>query len=368
VRSEAQEGLYEWTIAVYADVDDSQLEDAWDRYSSPALAGIPANDKIAVVAASDRFGIPGTELTEYSGGVTTVVDTEPEQNFGHPDTLRWFIQTVALMYPSNHLAVMLWDHGGGWYGVCWDDTDDDYLTIDEVSAGIYSAGTYIDILGFDCCMMASIEVVYEAYTTGLVGIVVGSEGQAPYTGYPYDMMFSPLASNPYLTKEEVAEDMVQGWDKYYSTGRGNGMINWIDLQAVEVTVLGGVVLNEFKTWMNALQADVDKYWKEYLRAFRDSEMVVDYYNIDIDRFIEHLLADRHITDQALIDASTEFMSVIDPGVIAQSWGSTGPLAGITLWFGLGDEFTDYGVRYSGTAFAIETGWHSFLALVNSHWK
>ncbi|UCE80687.1 MAG: hypothetical protein JSV94_05955 [Methanobacteriota archaeon] len=367
-RSEILADSDEWTIAVYGDVDDTQLEDAWDRYTSPALLGIPANEKISVVAAVDRFAISGTELIEYSGGVATVVDTEPEQNFGHPDTLKWFIQTVTLSYPSHHLAVMLWDHGGGWHGVCWDDTDDDHLTIDEVSTGISTAGTYIDILGFDCCMMASIEVVYEVYTTGLVGVVVGSEGQAPYTGYPYDLMFSPLAADPYLTKEEVAEDMVQGWDEYYSTGQGKGMINWIDLQAVSVTVLGGVVLNEFKTWMNAMQADVDKYWKEYLRAFRDSEMVVDYYNVDIERFVEYLLTDRHITDQELKDASIGLMSAVDIGIVSQSWGSTGPLAGITLWFGLGHEYEDYGLTYSDTAFAIETGWGSFLALVNSYWK
>ena len=368
VRTMALEGPSEWTIAVYGDVDDTQLEDAWDRYTSPALAGIPTNDKVSVVAAADRFGVPGTDLIEYSDGMATVVDTEPEQNFGHPETLTWFIQTVTVRYPSNHLAVMLWDHGGGWYGVCWDDTDDDYLTIDEVSAGISSAGAYIDILGFDCCMMASIEVVYEVYTTGLVGMVVGSEGQAPYTGYPYDLMFSPLAADPYVTKEEVAEDMVLGWDEYYRTGQGNGMINWIDLQAVSVTVLSEVVLNEFKAWMTAMEADANKYWKEYLRAFRDSEMVGDYYNIDIERFVEHLLADRHVTDQVLRDASMTLISAIDAGVVAQSWGSTDPLAGVTLWFGVGQELSDYGLRYSHTAFSIETGWHSFLNLVDSYRK
>lgn len=368
MQTSALAGPFEWTIAVYGDVDDTQLEDAWDRYTSPALAGIPTNDKVSIVAAADRFGVPGTELIEYSDGVATVVDTEPEQNFGHPDTLAWFIQTVAVRYPSNHLAVMLWDHGGGWYGVCWDDTDDDYLTIDEVSAGISSAGAYIDILGFDCCMMASIEVAYEVHTTGLVGMVVGSEGQAPYTGYPYDVMFSPLAADPYLTKEEVAEDMVQGWDEYYSTGQGKGMINWIDLQAVSVAVVSEVVLNEFKVWMNAMAADVDRYWKEYLRAFRDSEMVVDYYNVDIERFVEHLLADRHVTSPALRDASTALISAIDLGVVAQSWGSVGPLAGVTLWFGLGNELKDYGLRYCDTAFAVETGWYSLLTLVNDHWK
>lgn len=357
---------YEWTIAVYGDVDDTQLEDAWDMYTSPALLGVPANDKVSVVAAVDRFGIMGTEVIEYCDGVATVVDTEPEQNFGDPDTLRWFIQKVAASYPSNHIALMLWDHGGGWYGVCWDDTDDDYLSIDDLSAGISSAETYIDVLGFDCCMMASMEVVYEMYTTGLVGMVVGSEGQAPYTGYPYDMMFSPLAANPYLTKEQVADDMVRGWDGYYSTGRGHGMMNWIDLNALNVAVLGGVVLNEFKIWKNAAQADVDRYWKEYLQAFKNSEMVGDYYNVDIERFSEYLLNDKDVTDTELRDATMGLASAIDLGVNAQSCGSNSPLAGITLWFGLGHEFEDYGLRYSGTTFSIETGWHSFLTLVNSY--
>lgn len=359
VRAEAAAEPYEWTIAVYGDADNN-LEGAWDKYTDPALIGIPANDKVMVVAALDRYSTLGTEIIEYTYGTATVAATYEEKDFAASSTLTWFIQEVDLSYPSIHLAVIVWDHGGGWWGVCWDDTDHNYMTLNEFYTAISSAGVYIDVLGFDACMMAGVEVVYDMYRTGLVGMMVASEQLVPYNGFPYDLMFSPLTANPYLTKEQVADDMVYGWDMYY------GNKGWVDLSALNVTVLGGVVLNEFKAWVGAMRADLSMYKSDYLKAFKKSEMVKRWYIVDIERFSQCLLNDKDVTDPALRDTSTALISAIDLGVNAQSSGGKTSLAGVTLWFGLGSEYTNYGPVYSGIAFASDTGWYSFMTLVNGY--
>lgn len=359
VRAEAEAGPYEWTIAVYGDADNN-LEGAWDKYTHPALIGIPANDKVKVVAAVDRFSTPGTELVEYTFGEATVAATYGEKDFGSSATLMWFINEVDLMYPSNHLAVVLWDHGGGWWGVCWDDTDHSYMTIGEMSQAISGAGVYIDILAFDACMMAGVEVVYDAYLTGLVGMMVASEQMVPYDGFAYDLMFTPLAADPYLSKEEVADAMVYGWDMYY------GNKGWVDLSALDVTVIGEVVRDEFVTWMYAMEADLGMYLKDYLSAFKKSEMVKKWYIVDMDLFAQRLLDDRDVTDQVLRDASVALMSALDLGVGAQSGGGKVPLSGLTLWFGIEGEYANYGPVYSTLAFALDTGWYGFMTEVNGY--
>lgn len=357
-RAEAAEP-YEWTIAVFGDADNN-LEGAWDKYTDPALKGIPASDQIKVVAGLDRFSTLGAEIIEYTYGDSTVVESYDEMDFGSAATLKWFVQRVDTLYDSNHLALIVWDHGGGWWGVCWDDTDMSYMTLPEFSEGISAAGVYIDVLGFDACMMSGIEVVYDMYLTGLVGMMVASEQLVPYDGFPYDLMFSHLAMDPYLTKEEVADDMVYGWDMYY------GNKGWVDLSALDVPILGGVVLNEFITWVGAMNANVAVNLDDYLKAFKKSEMVSGWYIMDIDRFAARILNDRDVTDPALRDATAALESAIDLGVNAQSGGGKRPLSGMTLWFGIEGEYLNYGSRYSELAFASDTGWYSFMTAVNGY--
>jgi len=359
VRAEAEAGPCEWTIAVYGDADNN-LEGAWDKYTHPALMGIPASDEIKVVAAVDRFSTLGTELVEYTYGSYAVAATYAEQDFGSPATLSWFIDEVSSMYPSNHLVVVLWDHGGGWWGVCWDDTDLSYMTMAEMSEAISDAGVYIDVLGFDACMMAGVEVVYEAHLTGLVGMIVASEQLVPYNGFAYDLMFAPLAADPYMTEEAVADAMVYGWDVYY------GNKGWVDLSAVDVSAIGEVVMDEFISWKDALQADLGMYLKDYLRAFKKAEMVKGWYIVDIGIFSQRLLNDKDVTDGALRDACSALMSALDEGVNAQSGGGKVPLCGLTLWFGIDGEYANYGTVYSALSFAQDTGWYDFMTGVNGY--
>ncbi|MCU0853149.1 MAG: clostripain-related cysteine peptidase [Thermoplasmata archaeon] len=350
---------YEWTIAVYGDADNN-LEGAWDKYTDPMLKLVPASDDVKIVSLLDRFSTMTAEIIEYSYGESTAVATYPEKNLGDPSTLTWFIQEVAGKYPSNKLAVIMWDHGGGWWGVCWDDTDHDYLTLPEFSAGVSNAGVYIDVLGFDACMMAGIEVVYDSYLTGLVGMMVASEQLVPYNGFPYDLMFTPLASDPLMTKEEVADSMVYGWQMYY------GNKGTVDLSAIDVSVIGRVVQNEFLTWVDAMDANLDMYLDDYLKAYKKSEMVKGWYIVDMAQFAMRLQMDRDITDAALKAATSALVSAIDLGVNAQSGGGKTPLAGMTLWFGIDGEYANYGLDYSMLSFAVDTGWYDFMSGVNGY--
>lgn len=356
-RAESVAVPFEWTIAVYGDADNN-LEGAWDKYTDPGLSGIPASDSVKVVAAVDRFSTLGVEIVEYGAGTSTVSASFDEMNFAASGTLTWFLQYVVANYPSDKLAVVLWDHGGGWWGVCWDDTNGGYISTNELESAVISAGVYIDVLGFDACMMSSMEVAYGMYKTDLVGMMVASEQLVPYNGFPYDLMFSPLTANPLETREQVADDMVAGWDAYY------GNKGWVDLSALNVTMLGEVVSEKFTSWAGVMKTSLTANSNDFASAFKKSEMVKRWYICDVNLFAKTMLADRDVVDPALREATTALVDAIDLCVNLQSGGGKTQLSGVTFWFGFGSEYTNYGIAYQTLSFAVDTGWYDFMTAYN----
>ena len=85
---------------------------------------------------------------------------------GNPATLTDFIQWAVTNYPANHYLLDLWDHGDGIGGVCEDESSESILSLSDVRQAITRAGTHMDVIGFDACLMAMAETA------------VGSKAQA----------------------------------------------------------------------------------------------------------------------------------------------------------------------------------------------
>ncbi|MEK7812948.1 MAG: S8 family serine peptidase, partial [Candidatus Desantisbacteria bacterium] len=190
-----------WTFMVYLDGDNDLEDAAIDDFLEMAKVG--STDKINIVVQFDR--IPGynsdhgdwtgtkmfyitKDMTPIPGSATMDIG---EANMGNPQTLIDFVKWVKLGYPAEHYALVLWNHGGGWRNkqkgvstkdICIDDTDGDVLYMKEVSSALASVSP-IDLIGFDACLMAMIEVAYQIKDFG--DVMVGSEGNEPNDGWPY---------------------------------------------------------------------------------------------------------------------------------------------------------------------------------------
>lgn len=91
------------------------------------------------------------------------LDTYPAENMGDPLTLSSFMNYCFDFFPADSYSLLLWDHGGGpvlGYGV--DENYRDLLTLDELSEALAdSVGahmTKLEWIGFDACLMSSLEV------------------------------------------------------------------------------------------------------------------------------------------------------------------------------------------------------------------
>ncbi len=350
-----------WTLAIYVN-GDNNLERYWEDFSRPALENIPANSDVNIVAMMDWVAQNGSSLYEISGGVVTLVDTYEEMNYGDGATFQWFITEVATLYPSDKLGITMWDHGYAWRYISDDSTSGDEITMDELQTAIEGAGVSIDILSFDACNMAAVEVVYEVAQTGLVDLMVASEETIPENGFPYDLMWTSVAQDSSRTPAQVAVDMVDGWAAYYDP------LSWattVGLSAVDVGVIGGSIAT-LDTWVAEMHANLGAYARYYKTALKDSYAAwATYKHVDMADLGDTLLANSKISDADLRTATANMVALVDSSVLAVSGGQGAEDArGLTIWWGVRGDWSFYSPAYAEVDFAVDLGWYDFLVDYN----
>ena len=92
-----------------------------------------------------------------------------EKDFGtasmtSPDNLAAFIQYCKKNFPADRNILIFWDHGGGSLsGYGYDEkqgssfTGTDTMTLPEIDAALKKGGCVFDWIGFDACLMATLE-------------------------------------------------------------------------------------------------------------------------------------------------------------------------------------------------------------------
>lgn len=351
-----------WTIGLYIDADND-FDTYWEGLSLLYLKNIPASADVNVVAFVDRMAYQGTELWEIEGSDAQIVDTFPEMNFGDGATLSWMISETATRYPSDHLVIDLWDHGSAWNGFCGDYTSGDWIYLDELKAAIIDAGVHIDILSCDACSMSSIETVYTTALTGLVDIVVASLETVAGDGFPYDLMFTPVALDPLRTPDQVAADMIDGWAQYYDP---LSQYFYATLGAVSVSNLYQS-MTTIDAWCDEIHANLDSYYRAYKTAVRNTYSVFyTKHQVDMVDLGNQILANSKITDPTLRALTQDMIAAVENAVLyLDDAPNTMMCGGLTLWWGSSFEWGSYSDVYAATDFAIDTGWYDFLVDYNS---
>ncbi len=359
----AAPGPASWTFALYVNADND-LEYTWPRFTLPALKALRASDEVNVVAMIDwRSKKRGVQLVKVSGRSVDVVAEWPDKDFGSGRTLEWFLRQIAVRFPADHLAVGLWDHGYAWRYISRDDTSGQRISMPELRRALQDAAVPIDVLSFDACNMANVDVLYQVGLTGLVEYVVASEETIDQDGYPYDGALGPLVADPGRTPEQLAADMVTAWQRYYRPLR---CFSWVSLSALDVD---GVMQTRagLRAWVTRLRADLSQFRARYAAALRHSIYAWDSWHVDLADVAAHLAADPAITDETLKSLSAAVASDARGAVVALANGSyASAFQGMTLWWGTGHDWTRYGATYRAqVAFARQIGWHGFLRDFNA---
>ncbi|MBO7668617.1 MAG: hypothetical protein J6T26_09170, partial [Firmicutes bacterium] len=151
-------------------------------------------------------------------------------NMASSDSLYDFIRFCAANYPANRNSLILWDHGGGSVaGYGWDEVySNQHMDLTGINKALSDSGLKFDFIGFDACLMGSVEVAYmlEPYADYLIA----SEETEPSSGWYYTSFINALAANTSIDTEDLGKIII---DSFARTVTKSDTLSLISLREID---------------------------------------------------------------------------------------------------------------------------------------
>ncbi len=162
-----------------------------------------------------------------NGRLTTVESRLGQKDMTEGETLTDFIKYCAEEYPANRNMLIMWDHGAGSVdGWGYDEYDYyDTLTIDEMGEALYNAGVTFDFIGFDACLMSTMEVACMLYD--FADYMIASEDYESGYGWEYKYWLNALAKDPGIPTVDLAKIICD--DFVTESGSSDAILALVDL-------------------------------------------------------------------------------------------------------------------------------------------
>jgi clostripain len=400
-----------WLVLVYLDGDNNLEGAAIDDFNEMENALYNLGDAdINILALFDRTR--GYDSSNDDWSETRLYQVMPdnnssninsvllknygELNMGNPVTLSNFISYAKNNYTYENLMLIFWNHGGGarskditdttsgslTKAVCWDDTDgEDCLYLDEVQQALtykFDSSNKLDILGFDACLMGTVEVAYEF--ADVASYMVASMHTEQGDGWDYEKIFYGDSANcPVLTSadyetitpSEFSVRIVKSYRDFIEETYTNTAET---MSAIDLTKVGAIKLN-----LDTLAVNLKNY-KAAFEGFRDN--AIHFWTDDSDS-ISYPYFD--IYDLMLkIELSIPALSAYCDAVIASlkdavlyAYGDDGSTGGVVqgYYFGTGTDvghglsiFVSRGEKsYEGYSHYAYQWWYTYLD-TNEWWS
>jgi hypothetical protein len=225
------------------------------------------DNEIAAVRNSSQAEFEQYMLQQFSapagGGASAIgiqlesIENLGEVNMGAPEALTDFIVWSVANYPAEKYMVVISNHGAGWPGVVFDETDGDVLTLQDLDVALAGALEQtglekIDVVGFDACLMSQIEVMKAI--APYANYLIASQEVIPGAGWEYVTPLTAMAQDPSMDATTMAQSIIDSYQYYYNnvlSGYENFDLNLYDLSQVD-NVLGAI-----EAYSQAIQANPD---------------------------------------------------------------------------------------------------------------
>ena len=265
-----------------------------------------------------------------------------DPSMGAPATLSSFVTWAKANYPATHYALVLWNHGGGWKSVCIDETNTsptngipDALYMGELTTAL--AGQSFDIIGFDACLMAMVEVAYQLQP--MCSYFVASQESEDANGWPYDLWLAALKANSDWNGSQLATRIVTDYDAYYATAPHQDTFR--TLSAVDQSLLMPLS-NEVSAFAAELEVGCDDFMEHddptdnvehRIAVDRDAtDFYADFNYIDLQDFSEQINADGGIPNCYKTNAP-DVISAVQAAVLINRVGPVhGASHGLSIYF------------------------------------
>ncbi|ABN07641.1 hypothetical protein Mlab_1476 [Methanocorpusculum labreanum Z] len=187
-------------LVIYGGADQT----GWDNGLSITNLDLLKKDLEDGIVGSDED--PQTP-TEY------VLIRISDVDISSPGALSEGLQYAESYSADNDLAsanryLLFWNHGGGYEGFGANELFDTWMSVDDLQTGLAASKPY-DIIIFDACQMASLEVA-DALDTH-ADFLLASEENVPGIGLNYVGIGKALSSDPAMTPEEVGKSIISAY-------------------------------------------------------------------------------------------------------------------------------------------------------------
>ncbi len=208
--SPLQESDTEWAMYWYLCGSDLESDYGFATSDLEELMAVPLPENITVVIQTggadewqnDFVRADRIQRFVYDHDGLRLVDEQPQANMGDAQTLTSFLDFASKNFPAQRTLVNFWNHGGATMGgIAYDEVYDfDSLDLDELDTAfstVYErnpASPAIDIVSFDACLMATLDVA--SALQDFAHYLVASEELMPGNGFYYTGLFGGLVKNP----------------------------------------------------------------------------------------------------------------------------------------------------------------------------
>ncbi len=184
----------------------------------------PLFSDYSVIAVRDlesvEEGKVGIILFDQNGNPYELV-LEEEIDSASPPVLDSFIREWWVSGEKKMLIV--WDHGGAWlcdslYAspqskyIAFDDSSSKAMAVRSLAdalEGLQSEGYRFDVIGFDACLMGSLEVLYQLRK--VADYIIASPEYEPGSGWNYTVFQAPMNS-----LEDFSKRIVKSYKEFYA--------------------------------------------------------------------------------------------------------------------------------------------------------
>ncbi len=156
-----------------------------------------------------------------------------------PNTLVSFIKWCKTNFPANRNQLIFWDHGGGsisGYGYDEKYKNSGSMDLSEINQALKKSGVTFDFIGFDACLMATLETAL--MLTPYADYMIASEETEPGVGWYYTNWLTNLSKNSSMPTIEIGKNIVDDFvDTCAKKCAGQKTtLSVVDLAELETTV------------------------------------------------------------------------------------------------------------------------------------
>lgn len=244
------------TVLVYMAADNNLAPEA--RKDIEEMQKIGSTRNLSILVHLNTRLSTGKKITRklyITKGSAIQIGPDESRDSGIAPTLLEACTWALTSYPSDQFALILWNHGAGplnrndsmhelsvhdqeWTqglfgqrGVCYDDSTGHYLNdialsnVLDIVVNKYRKGQKLDIIAFDACLMAGIEIAH--LVAPYANYLVASQQTIPGSGYNYTTLLDPV-SKRIVPSKDFATWFVRSYDLEYANKVNDYTLSTID--------------------------------------------------------------------------------------------------------------------------------------------